>query len=352
MKLRRPMPDVQRMASRAHLGLRVTHLATPSGCKAYLTNFTPDRTSPLISVSKFPGAIFACGDHIFLVGALMTSRFLLLPILSRMTRATVLSASAKWRGQRILCAALAGMLLALGVGRAEAGMIVVNHDEWTFSNTGFSQAANTGTFALNVANFFSGGGAGNFLVLSNNFGLTQSALMTTMTGASHSWTINSALPVTAANLAPYDGVFLAGPTASGATNAAQLTAYVNGGGNVYLAGGTGQFAGGSAAEAAAWNFFLNNFGLGFGTPYNGIGGVIPIVSANALFSGVSALYFDNGNDTLDLLLLDPSQTVIASHNGRGLFAVYNPQAIPEPAPLALFGLGLALLVLMGRRRIA
>jgi hypothetical protein len=68
--------------------------------------------------------------------------------------------------------------------------IVVAHDEWTLSNSGFSATpASTAQFARNVADGFTGGQPGNFRVWSNDFGLTGSQLSPTMTGAGHAWTV-------------------------------------------------------------------------------------------------------------------------------------------------------------------
>jgi hypothetical protein len=223
---------------------------------------------------------------------------------------------------------------------SSAGIILLNNDEWTLSNTGFSQNLNTTQFVQNVASLFSGGGPGNFLAYSSNFGLTQSTLATTMANAGHTWTVSTGTPFTLANLQTYDGIFLGGNPHS--YDATVLTNYVNSGGNVYLMGGTGFFSS-AAAEAAAWNPFLNNFGLGFGTTYNGVSGNLGTVSPHPVLSGVSSLYFNNGNDTLDLNVSDPQSQILASSNGHGLLAIYESAAVPEPSSLTLFLGGLSLL---------
>lgn len=137
----------------------------------------------------------------------------------------------------ILATCLLLMALMPGVATAAGGpgRIVVNHDEWTLSDFGFSQSPVGATqFALNVASWFTGGGNGHFLVYSNNFGLTQASVLNTLNGAGHTVTVSTVVPFTVANLLNYDGVFLGGVAA----NNSVLIDYVQAGGNVYLAGGT------------------------------------------------------------------------------------------------------------------
>lgn len=227
-------------------------------------------------------------------------------------------------------------LLAAFANTALAGMIVVNHDEWTLSNAGFSNSPDAGIFADNVAQFFTGGGAGSFHAYSNNFGLTQSSLVSALTDAGHTYSVGSGIDFDVSTLQGFDGIFVAGAAAG--LDASVLVDYVNAGGNVYLAGGTGNF-GGALGEANFWNDFLNPFGMAFQSPYNLLlSDNFDVSSApHQIFDGVSTLFENNGNTVLDLVVLDDANIYF-----DGRYAVYDDTgvAVPEPSIIALFAAGL------------
>ena len=197
-----------------------------------------------------------------------------------------------WLKMRNFRAFLAGAVLAAssfgGVPLAQAGYLVVNNEEWTLLNTGFSQSPDTTVFINNITNLFTGDQLGSFLAYSQNFGLTGASLASAVTGAGHSWTVSTAGPFSAAALGAYDGVFFAGPISFACADQQVITDYLQAGGNVYIAAGTG--AGGPAAEAAAWNGVLATAGLSFdGSVYNSETGNIAPIGPHPLLAGVSSL---------------------------------------------------------------
>ncbi len=208
------------------------------------------------------------------------------------------------------------------------GKIVVNHDEWTLGNTGFDDADGK-AFALNVASWFTGGRTGNFLVYSNDQFYNPAGdgyeLQQAMTAAGHGWTVSNAGPLDVDTwLNNYDGVFLAGPPP---LDNQKLIDYVERGGNIYLAGGTADFFGGAAAEAAAWNTFLHHFNLDYAGEYDPICYAVPVTSSHPIFTGVTSLFYCNGNSVSKTDPTDQNADVLESavHEGDtyGLIAVYD-----------------------------
>lgn len=232
-------------------------------------------------------------------------------------------------------------------GPAHAGYLVVNNDEWTFSDTGFAQSPDASVFINNITNLFTGDQSGNFLAYSENFGLTQSSLANAVTGAGHTWTVSTGNPFTVATLNNYDAVFLAGTVGGVYPNQQTIIDYVQGGGNVYIGAGTGN--GGAAVEAAAWNQVLALAGLEFEGVYNFQSGNIAPIGPHPLLAGVSSLYFDHGNSIDDLAPTDDTGEILFETNGHGMLAlgsfgelpppsVFSP--VPEPGMFAVMGLGL------------
>jgi PEP-CTERM motif len=228
---------------------------------------------------------------------------------------------------------------------AFAGKIVVFTDEWWSSNTGFATEGASGiAFTDNLVSAF---GVGNYLIYSNNFGLTESSFDNRLTADGVTLTQSTTAGLA---LAGFKAVLLAGPIAGGvAPDNTALIAYVNGGGNVFVEGGTG-FFGGAAGESAAWATFLNAYGLSFSTNYD-TGGAIGcanylVSSGNSLFAGVSQLYLCGGQQTF----ASGSASVIATTGATAplfIAATNASSSVPEPSTFGMLIIGAG--VLAGRR---
>ncbi|MFB2839126.1 lamin tail domain-containing protein [Floridanema evergladense] len=205
------------------------------------------------------------------------------------------------------------------------GRIVVNADEWTFSDRGFQKAPHTATFAINLAKYFVGDEKGKFHVLSNNWGLMESSLEETMTRFGHTWTKGMTIPINIATLSQYDGIFIGGDPIDNQV----LIEYVKNGGKVYLWAGTGQ--GGSEIEANNWNTFLAAFGLKLEKSHNTVSENLVVNKNDPLFSGVKTLYQDRGIYIIDLQRYSSlNQIILTNINGQGLMAT--AEFIKTPVP--------------------
>jgi hypothetical protein len=191
---------------------------------------------------------------------------------------------------------------------------------------------NDAAFAQNIAHWLTGG-SGKILIDSGNFGLNGSGLSNELTTLGYNVT---EAPGTT-NFSGFNAVFVAGDPVDNTA----LINYVKGGGSVFLEAGTGY--GGSVAEAAQWNTFLNAFGLNLAPDYNGVGGNIDVSTFKtqgpygpALFGGVDNVYINNGNDVSGS---GPgvqiwNTTGVTGAPGDGLYGAF---ATPEPVSMLLMG---------------
>jgi len=242
---------------------------------------------------------------------------------------------------------------------ARADLVIVSGDEWTLSNQAFLQnPASTNAFATNLANFL---GGADYLIYEDAGAVRPygTAFQSLLGSLGRTVTVNPAEPFSAALLAPFDAVFLAGSLGSGAANAAVLNSYVQGGGAVYLSLGTGISA---PQEAAAWNPFLNSWGLNAGAAYfpDVLVRDIPTVpGTHPLQLGVSALTWGFGQEVTELDSANPLTEIAitgafgAPFGDRGMIGVArvseSGSVVPEPVAFWLWGIGGVLIVLCSRR---
>ena len=218
---------------------------------------------------------------------------------------------------------------------AQAGRIVANNDEWATTNAGYTSAgaATTNNFVFNLATFLAGSG-GNILVYSDNFAFTESSFKASLSAGGFNVTYGKA----SANLSGFNAVFLSERVPGSVSD---LTAFVNGGGGVYITAGSA-FPG-AAAEAARWNPFLDPFGLQLGSVYNNCCGndLVDNSSVHPLLNGVTQLYYRDGN-TVSTTGSSPNAAIIEYSSGLGLIGVYDSAVtlVPEPSTYALVGAGL------------
>jgi hypothetical protein len=239
------------------------------------------------------------------------------------------------------------VLLLLGAAPAFAGRIVVANDEWPLRDPNWD--TNAAQFELNVLTWFGSQSGDQFLLIdSSAWGSNFEGVMNSL-GVSYART--TASNISLATLQQYRGVFLA-VLPWYPQDAATLASYVNGGGNIYIAGGTGA-SGSPSGEAGAYNPLLTQFGLAFDAVswWNGIQGVVQTSSAHPLFTGVSGLYQDTGLDVVLGPNLVAGAQILVTQDGHGLYGVYDsaPSGGQTPEPGAAWLAAGALLAIAGKR---
>lgn len=237
--------------------------------------------------------------------------------------------------QTLLC-----MSAALTATSLQAARVVIAADDWIFTDTGFSSLpTDTANFALNVAGFLTSESGGLIHGYSDFQSLNQSSLANTLNNAGYTYTSGTGITFDLATLSAYDALLLGTPFLS-AAELNVLTDYVSNGGGVYIHGGLGLSNPGGTATA--WNAFLSQYGLAFGSTLDSRVGNISITSSDPLFSGVSALYMQAPHAVTGCCAV-----ATASSDGMALVAA---TVVPVPGAIWLFGSGLLGLVGIARRK--
>jgi len=248
--------------------------------------------------------------------------------------------------------ALLGVLgVLVSAGAHAVGTVVVCGDEWTLSDTAFTgtNSAYTKVFATNLANFMIGG-SGTILDTTANGVHSGIELDNHLTGLGYTVDKDFTTTFDLSLIAGYDAIIVGGTrgAANDAGNLAALTTYVNGGGNVYVYGGTGD-PGSAVAEAAQWNPFTTLYGITMSdtyTPPASLQDVTTDAGLHPLRNGVDKLTFGFGHD-----LTVSGGSVVAISGGPELdhpIGMVATNVVPEPATIAALSLGL--LALRRRKR--
>ena len=226
---------------------------------------------------------------------------------------------------------------------ASAGHIVIYSDDWLFVNGSHTAIADQ------IGDYFNRGEGGRFLDWMPQ-GYGPDGYYEGPTFTRYSKTVISSQPSLALML-QYDGIFVGLNGANKAGFKADLSEYVLEGGNVFIAAG---YDADPAVDGAAWNDFLNPFGLGYGGLdwihyYNncqGQPGRHCSFNASSPLTGLpTGMVYDNGHTVLDMT---PGETtysrIIATMNtDNGIISIGASADIPEPGAAALILGGLAAL---------
>ncbi|MCW3052610.1 MAG: mucD 8 [Chthonomonadales bacterium] len=188
---------------------------------------------------------------------------------------------------------------------AHKGVLIVAADEVATNDSNFDQVPGDSVvhFIRNLAYYFVGGRKGKFLIYSTNkcFG---NRFQQTLQEAGHTVTQT----MSPESLSRYDAVFVCG---NGEVSVKDLAAYIQGGGCVYLAGGTG------GNEPGIFNDFLKPFGIEYQPFPNDYSTVqATAFGRSPLFNGVDALVI-HGINPIKLLPGDwPHRSVACSQDGH------------------------------------
>ncbi len=252
--------------------------------------------------------------------------------------------------------ALALTLTSISTVALASGTIVASGDEWTLSDAAYDApyASGTQAFVNDLAITFAGS---DYLFLTGNGNVPQTALgMAAAQFESLGKTIRYSTAFDPVAAAAYDAVFIFGQF----LNTSLVGDFVHNGGSAYVSLGGGWW-GTAAAEAAAWNPVLNQFGLSAGDRWFP---TTAFTSAIVTVGPTDALIWGYGQSVEKTSPDASSQSYVRGHFGDGqivgLVGASRPlgvpvvAGVPEPATwtLLIAGFGLAGLSVRRRRALA
>ncbi len=207
------------------------------------------------------------------------------------------------------------------------GRIVVHNDEWAFTDAGYETSRpDTENLLRNLTRWFVDGRPGRFLGYAKTipgsveFSYTESSFIEQMAALGHHHEVSYEPQLTLERMLQFDGVFLA----ANEVNNADLIAYVEAGGCVFVGSGT-RWSGDIPNEGVLWwGEFLNHFGLAYAVGYNSHNGRLPVTySDHPLLSGVEYLNNGNGNNVYLTGTNAAKTAIIWRYQGAGLLGVYD-----------------------------
>lgn len=251
-----------------------------------------------------------------------------------------------------LAATAAAVLSLTAPATSHAGVLVASGDEWLLSNHAYGAPYQAGTVAF-VNDLAATFGGSKYLLLTGNSNVPQGLLTqfaTQLDGLGK--TVAYATSFDLATASTYDAVFHFGQI----LNTSQLKTYIDGGGDAFVSLGAG-YQGTAAAEAAAWNPFLAEYGLVAGsTWFPGAGFVSATVTQGPV--GATNLIWGYGQS---IEKLTPNASSVSYVRGSfaggptdiGLIGAsqrLGPAGVPEPGAWVLMIGGFGLVGARLRRR--
>jgi hypothetical protein len=232
-----------------------------------------------------------------------------------------------------------GIILLFGItGTAQAGLLVVVSDVNATRNPHFADPGNR-TFFDNVL------GGGTNVLFSRALHAHSVDLDTYYEGSAGVTTTVSAAPVDSSLLSGVDLMVVAPAFATAqnytATEIVAMSDYLNGGGSILLVGEAD-----AAAVLDSYNDLLTGLGssIAFGSPRVS-SSVVTGITSHALTAGVGTFGY------IAFSPLTGGTSLVTGPGGATFVAVEGiASSVSEPAGLALFGLGLAALGSIRRRR--